>query len=43
MVTILGILETTYKHITTDYSDSYEKEEVLELINELHDKLKKLR
>ena len=43
MVTILGILEQTYEHITTDYSDSYEKEEVLELINELHDKLKKLR
>jgi hypothetical protein len=43
MVTILGILETTHKHITKDYSDSYEKEEVLELINELHDKLKKLR
>ena len=43
MVTILGILEQTYKHITTDYSDSYEKEEALELINELHDKLKKLK
>lgn len=43
MVTILGILETIYRHIETDYSDSYEKKEVLELIKELHNKLKKLR
>ena len=43
MKTAVEILEQTYKNVETDYSDSYEKKEVLELINELHNKLKKLR
>ena len=41
MKTTIEILQQTYKNVETDYSDSCEKKEVLELINELHNKLKK--
>jgi hypothetical protein len=43
MITALEILNEIYKDVQTDYFDSYDKQEVLTLIDELTIKLKNLK
>ncbi len=43
MRTIIEILDQVYKDVITDYDESIETIEVLELIDELQTKLEKLR